>query len=770
MLAQTASDQQAPLKVDYQDRLRFYLDQKSKGFLKEMVAKEKLLLQMIQNISSEIRSRGVKGILADEPGFKHLYGDIDQLVDEYSHEISQVKTLLGDITQLEQQMEKQHRYGMADLLSSLKDSLANVIDNRDLYKMLPGTASHVSNLMKEYGLEINYFVKFYKKLVEMEKAAKRENDQALLDKIQGQKRKVLQYIASYQGAAGDSLTTRLADVYQNEVKRSIEVLQELEKLEKKSALQNPEYLTEIEISRRDLLSNMDKRLLDLLGYRDYARMQGPTLSQLYQEWRRTRLAKFEAKYTEYLVMKKSLIQSADKKARNRMLQRDLGDALLNYADGDYYLAEMQLNKVIEDYGDYFSRFEAVYFYRAEALYAQLLYEQAYKAYQELLQKYPDTPHRDDVYLRLLTIAQTLGWKNEFKARYAEFLQFAPQVENKIRNRIYYLAGYYFLKLKDTKSAEEALAKIEKGSKYYFPGLYLTGLALANRHAYEGAVRIFSLLVNSNSLPWSDPKLALLKNHALLKLGYIYYDRGDYEKALAYLNRISLGAEERDKVLIGMAWAHMKNGDYDQAISNVHDLYQNFLSSNYTYEALVLAAHCKRLLNQPDDAMHDLRYVANARGVLDIADKYNEERKNLLLQMDELEKMEEKVLENQDRRLYDIIAQIKYELQQQLLNLGYEGGIGSTIVQEFDAERQSIYRQIQELDSIILAAKKAGNREVLKTAVNRRRRLVKALATYQADKSIDRVNYFLDYPLATRESSNKYRKQVLQEIIMDMEIE
>ncbi len=770
LLAQHSQETEELIQVDFEDRLRFYLDEQSKDFLQEMVVKEKMLLQLIQNIAAEMKSRGAKAILEDQPGFTRLYGDIEAMVQSYNEEIKRIQTLIAEISELEELMVREQRYGMADLFASLKDSLEAVIDNRDLFKKLPATYGYISSLLKEYDFELDYFKQFYQRLNEMEKAARRLNDYDLLERIDRQKRRILQIIAVGDSTQSDSLKQKLADEYFNEVQKTIRVLEELEELQKEAGQTDPEVLTEVEVLRRELLSRMDRRLLKLFGYTDYLPLQGPTVSQMFDEWRKARLSQWEAKFTEYKVMKVFLLESGEDRERSRMLERDLNDALLNYADGDYRLAELQFNEIIADYRPYFPKMEAVYFYRAEAQYAQLFYEQAYEGYKTLLADYPDTRFRDEAYLRMLTIAQTLKHKDDFYRLFEQFKTFADEVHPKIRNRIYYLAGYYFLQNRDTRSAEDALTKIEKGSKYYFPGLYLTGLALANRGAYEGATRIFSLLVDSDLLPWSDPLLAELKNNALLKLGYIYYDRGDYEKALQYLNRISRGVEERDKVLVGLAWAHMKNGEYEEAIRVVNELFGNYLSSNYTYEALVLAAHCKRLLNQPDDALKDLRYVANARGVLDIANRYNEERRRLLEQLDELEEMEKKVLDRQDRQLYEVISQIKFELQKQILNLGYEGGIGSTLIQEFDSERQAIYRQIQELEQIIAEARKAGKTEVVKTAVAQRERLIKALMTYQADREIEHVNYFIDYPLATRESASKYRKRVLQDMLRDMELE
>jgi hypothetical protein len=61
-------------------------------------------------------------------------------------------------------------------------------------------------------------------------------------------------------------------------------------------------------------------------------------------------------------------------------------------------------------------------------------------------------------------------------------------------------------------------------------------------------------------------------------------------------------------------------------------------------------------------------------------------------------------------------------------------------------------------------------DVARDAVERRNRLVRVLETYQADRSIANVNYFIDYPLATKESGAAYRRQIVLNLFKEMEAE
>ena len=768
--AQSSASDQEQFNISFEERASFYLDQRSKAFFKQMAAKEKLLLQMIQNISAEIRNRGEKAIDDDAAGFHALYGDLDRMATEYASELDNVVALLEEINDLKALMEKQKRYGMADQFADLRDSLLTVLDNRQLHKLLPATASHVSNLIDEFNLEMKYFVDLYKKMESMERAAQDAGDTELLQRIRQQKTQVINYIELSDPETADSLKLTLSKSYVQEVDKLLQVLDELTLQQKKILKTDPEYATELEMTRRSMLSSLDGRVLKMLGYENPAAPQGPTLSEIFDEWRKTRIAQYEAKYAEYYFMKHSLLESATTRQKSRMLERDLTDALLNYSDGEYALAEIQLEKVIDDYSGSFSNFEAVYFYLAEARYAQRHYDQAMRSYATLMQKYPKTRFRDDIYLRFLTLTQKFDRRSEFAKYYRDFLGFEPIQNVHLSNRVHYMAGFYFMKQKKFKDAEQALAQIDTTSRYFLPAQYLAGVLKANRGDYEAAIRMMLSVAQTAKQPWKNTDMTMLRNQAYLKLGYLHYERGEYANAIRYFDRVSKGVEERDKVLIGLAWTRLMKGENEAAIAAVDDLFRDFLASDYTYEALVLAAHCRRLMNRPRDAMRNLRYVAEARGMLEVGNEYNKERRKLLDQLDELERMEETVVNKQDRRLYEIISEIKHQLQESLLHLGPDGKIKNRVVSEFDSERETVLEQVKALEEIIKAAREQGNKTVERDATIRRQRLLTALEKYQPRSTAESVSYLLQYPLAARENSAKYRQEALTGLMRDIKLE
>ena len=78
-----------------------------------------------------------------------------------------------------------------------------------------------------------------------------------------------------------------------------------------------------------------------------------------------------------------------------MLERDFEDALVNYSDGDYELAAIQLSTILDNYSKYSNNLDSVHFYRAESYFARLLYKQAEKDYVAVVRNFPDTDHLGD---------------------------------------------------------------------------------------------------------------------------------------------------------------------------------------------------------------------------------------------------------------------------------------------------------------------------------------------------------------------------------------
>ena len=782
--------------ISYDDRLRFYLDLKTKDFLVEMADKEMVLLQTIENITAEVRQRGIDGLINDDAGFNLVYQKAQTLAENYTAELEAILAMIDEISALSKTLAQERQYDLLDKFQNLKSRLVAAIENRNLYKKASATTGHKTGLLKEYNVEVDSLLRIYNRLEKFGRLAVAKGDTAVLPLVEKQKASLLSMVAELESPDFPSTasnenrgTPDLAETFLKETEQIAILLVEMEKLEKATA-NSLETTIEVETVRRNLVAKMDTRVLQLFGFEKYASLRRPTLEEIFHAWRGERLADYEARSTEYAVMKKRLLETGNPKARGRMLERDLTNSLLNYAAERYALAELQFDAIIRDYDRYFSSWDAIKFYRAESFYARAIYPSAFESYAELLRSYPASKFRGLALLRLMTIAHALKWEKAFFVYYHRLDSSASLSEEQKRKsgattldtrlveRARYVAGYYNLILQKYPDAETALSLIPPSSRYHYAAQYLRGIVQTNLDNLSSATMHFQYIADAGAgmkepivgLALADPATTLIYNNALMRLGYIYYQRGEVETAIRYFEKVSRGVENYDQALIGLSWSYLKKGDLDKTIATTGSVLGNYLSSNYQYEAMVLAAHCRRLLDQPENALEDFRYVTNAHGVLEMAGEYNAERAQILAQLGEVDRMEKAALEHQDKQLYGIIAEVRQTLVGMMNNFGYRSNNGAMMVEEFSEERRNIYRQIQQLDRVIKEANAMGLIDVAREAVDRRNRLVQVLETYQADRSIENVNYFIDYPLATKESGAAYRRQVVLNLFKEMAAE
>ena len=774
--AQPAAKGFDPAKITpYEDRLHFYLDLQTRDFLVAMAAKEMILLQTIENITAEVRQRGIAGLSKDDAGFNLVYQKAQTLTENYTAELEAVLAMIDEISALSKMLAQERRYDLLDKFQNLKSRLVAAIENRALYKKAPPTPGHMLGLIKEYNVEVDSLLRIYHRLEKFSRLAAAKGDTAVLPLVEKQKAGIWSMVAELK--SDSTRTPDLAGAFLQETEQIAILLVEMEKLEKTTA-NSLETTIEVETVRRHLVAKMDTRVLQLFGFEKYAGLRQPALEEIFHAWRGERLADYAARAAEYAVMKKSLLESGNAKARSRMLERDLTNSLLNYAAERYAVAELQFDAIILDYDLYFSSWDAVRFYRAESFYARAIYPSAFASYEELLRSYPDSKFRGLALLRLMTIAHTLKWEKEFFVYYHRLDSSATTLDTRLVERGHYVAGYYNLILQKYPGAETALSLIPPSSRYHYAAQYLRGIVQTNLDNLSSATMHFQYIAAAGAgvkepivgLALADPANTLIHNNALMRLGYIYYQRGEAETAIRYFEKVSRGVENYDQALIGLSWSYLQKGDLDKTIATTGSVLGNYLSSNYQYEAMVLAAHCRRLLDQPENALEDFRYVTNAHGVLELAGEYSAERAQILAQLGEVDRMEKAALEHQDKQLYGIIAEVRQTLVGMMNNFGYRSNTGAMMVEEFSEERQNIYRQIQQLDRVVKEANAMGLIDVAREAVDRRNRLVQVLETYQADRSIENVNYFINYPLATKESGAAYRRQVVLNLFKEMAAE
>ena len=155
------------------------------------------------------------------------------------------------------------------------------------------------------------------------------------------------------------------------------------------------------------------------------------------------------------------------------------------------------------------------------------------------------------------------------------------------------------------------------------------------------------------------------------------------------------------------------------------------------------------------------------GVMQLTEEYNQERKRIIEQSRELERLETMILDRQDETLYGEVVKIRDTINEALLGFNYRGVAGIQLIDEFNDERKEVIRQIEQFDTVIQNAEAAGQKDVLRNAVHSRDRLIRMLEEYKSDRNITNINYFIDHPLATKEGGIQYRRGLVKNMFQEI---
>jgi len=747
----------------FETRLQFYVDLKTKRFLKKMTVRETFLMQMIYNITQEIKSRGKEKSVDEEIGFSLIYDESNKLLMSYSKEIDAILNIIKELENLEAFVKRSDDLKLLDELNHVKDNLSNALNDR---KLTHGqvTRQQAATMINEYSKEVNSLLKLYEETEIFEKKAAAIGDNEIVKRLQEQKRRIVQTLELSRLA--NPVEDKAVEEYIDETANMVTILKELDQLELK--VQNDTLLmhSNIDSVRNKLLTNIDERIYKLFGYTTDARIEKTTLSEYFKEWKARKIAEFQAKLTKYRIVRNQLIKSADSYERNRMLENEINNALLNYTEQNYELAIMQFNEIYNVYSPFFEKLDGVIFYCSEANYESGYFDAALEGFNRVINGYPNSQYVNKAYLRCMLIFNSYNWNEKFFEYFDQF-QKLSNVESADFYEANYIAGYLNFNLGKFIESRKNLESVQEESDYYFAAQYLLGTVYVNIDNYVKAKQVFEDLVNRKNYPWTDLNAAIIRNEALLKLGYLHYQRGEYENAILYFEKVSKGYEGYDASLMGQAWAKMKKGEYDESINKINSVTNNYLLSKYTYEALVLSAHCKKIQDKDDEALKDLRYVSDSKEVLQKTKDYNEERKRIINQLDELSRLEEQILERQDRKLYPKVMQIREMINNVLTSFYYRGSISSRIVEEYNDERKILLRQIQEFENIMSLSEAENNKQMYNDAQEQRNRLLSVLESYESNATFMNSNYFVNYPMALKEGSTIYRFDIVKKTVDEL---
>lgn len=110
----------------------YYNNLDKNEFFNFMLPKEKFLLHLVENISKEIHERGIKGELGSDIGIDQIIPKEVEVMDSYEEEINKILDLLDEIKLLEKRARKKVDLEILNLLSNLRNSVENILEENSV--------------------------------------------------------------------------------------------------------------------------------------------------------------------------------------------------------------------------------------------------------------------------------------------------------------------------------------------------------------------------------------------------------------------------------------------------------------------------------------------------------------------------------------------------------------------------------------------------------------------------------------------------------------
>ncbi len=332
---------------------------------------------------------------------------------------------------------------------------------------------------------------------------------------------------------------------------------------------------------------------------------------LLDQWKYNSLLEFKLRQTRTELIRTKLLKTATQEEADRMFRRDLREALQAYAAGDFVLSRLLLRDVIETYPGV-PVMDDVLYYAAEASFALNYLDEALRTGERLAGRYPLSPYTAKALAKKLFIQYAYGRVDSLQETYDRLLAVRNRLEDEPFGVASYVAGLAAFNRGAFGDALAALARVPAGTAYAYPARYLSAACHSNLNNDDSAMAVYYRLASGPSTPERDPVLRRIRNNARLKLGLIYYERGENRRAITLFNQVDDDFQKDDLTLLARAWSAYRSGRPVEALRNTETLLTQTLFSGYQYEAQVLAAQSKELLGQSDEALRDMERVRRVR--------------------------------------------------------------------------------------------------------------------------------------------------------------
>lgn len=161
----------------------------------------------------------------------------------------------------------------------------------------------------------------------------------------------------------------------------------------------------------------------------------------------------------------------------------------------------------------------------DELYKQKKFDMAIVESKNFLDKYPDSKYNKSIQDRIAKV-YFLTWDYQNAIKYFKILLMNNDLKEKEKNEIRYYLVRCYAGIGDKKSSDEYLKLIDSKNEYYEKAIYDTGTTYLSNENYPLAEEAFQKVIVLNGKYY---------NEAILSMALLSYNKGDYNRSIAYLN-------------------------------------------------------------------------------------------------------------------------------------------------------------------------------------------------------------------------------------------
>ena len=292
----------------------------------------------------------------------------------------------------------------------------------------------------------------------------------------------------------------------------------------------------------------------------------------------------------------------------------LENALKLYDREDYYMASIELDKVVErKTGDDEGNVQRAEYFMAKTLEKLRFYSASLSYFNRIVEKGPAHRYYQKTLQWLASLSRVLPESSGVLEKIGKYNRqdleqpfFDTVVDgDKVRNELYDLLGRFHYTKGNFKDSLELFALVPLESKFYTRAKFLEGITHVRQYNGKDAAEAFrQILRKAKESP--DKQTAEFEELANLSLARVFYSTKQYPLSIKYYDRVPTESPDWLPSLFESSWARFQTDDFSRALGNIHTLNAPFFENEFYPESLVLKAVIYFQLCNYDRSMETLK--------------------------------------------------------------------------------------------------------------------------------------------------------------------